>query len=204
MLINSKDFNSDQLYFLMIQTIIPRPIAWVLSDNGNQTYNLAPFSFFNAVCSNPPIIMISMGWKDETTKKDTWLNIDHREHFVVHIASAEHAHDVSNSSASLAFGESEVNKFLFETEKLDGWPLPKLKKPKVALLCKKYAIHELGPDPQALILGEVTSFWIDDKIITLDNKQRIKIDPFQLNPLGRLGGPEYILLGEKITIPRPK
>ena len=60
-----------QVYFQMIQTLVPRPIAWVLSEIENDKYNLAPFSYFNAVCSDPPLIMLSVGKKPDGSFKDT-------------------------------------------------------------------------------------------------------------------------------------
>src|SRR5580704_8595858 len=108
MLIDCNQYSRDQIYFLMIQLVIPRPIAWVLSDNGNGSYNLAPFSFFNAITSNPPILMLSVSWKDEVTRKDTWVNIIERNNFVVHIPSVGQVHEVSNSSIVLPYGVSEV------------------------------------------------------------------------------------------------
>src|ERR1039457_4241876 len=122
MLIDCDQLSSDQVYFLLIQLVIPRPIAWVLSDNGNGTYNLAPFSFFNAITSNPPILMLSVGWKDEATRKDTWVNISERTNFIVHIPCAEQVHDVSNSSSVLPHGVSEINKFNIPLENVEGWP----------------------------------------------------------------------------------
>jgi len=186
----------------MVQLVIPRPIAWVLSDNGNSTYNLAPFSFFNAITSNPPILMLSVGWKDEATRKDTWANIDERKNFVVHIPSVEQVHDVSNSSAVLPHGLSEIDKFNLLVEKVEGWSLPKVKGAKIAFFCEKYAIHEIGSDPQALILGKIIHIWIDDAAVSQD-KGRIVIDPAKINPLARLGGNHYSTLGEILTSQRP-
>ena len=202
MLINSSDHSPEKIYALLVQTVVPRPIAWVLSDNGNDSYNLAPFSFFNAVASNPPVVMISMGWKDEDNKKDTWINIDCRNHFVVHVPSATSAGNVVASSASLAHDESEIKKLKLSLKKEEGWPLPRLAEGKVAFYCTKFAIHEIGPDPQALILGEIKKIWVDDTILT-EYKGRWSINYDLLNPLARLGGPFYSLLGDKITIPRP-
>ena len=202
MLIDCNQFSSDQLYFLLIQLVIPRPIAWVISDNGNGTYNLAPFSFFNAITSNPPILMLSVGWKDETTRKDSWVNIRDRKNFVVHIPTSEQVHDVSNSSFVLPHGVSEADKFHIPYENVEGWPLPKIKGCKVAFLCEKYAIHEIGKDPQGLILGAINRIWIDEEVVS-QNKDRIVIDPLKVNPLLRLGGNHYSILGEILTVKRP-
>jgi flavin reductase (DIM6/NTAB) family NADH-FMN oxidoreductase RutF len=202
MLINCDQYNPDQLYFLLIQLVIPRPIAWVLSDNGNGSYNLAPFSFFNAIASNPPVIMISVGWKDQDSHKDTWVNISKRHHFVVHLPSAEQVRDVSSSSTNLPHGVSEIDKFHIATQNVDGWSLPKVKTSRIAFLCEKYAIHEIGQDPQALILGKINRIWIDEALVT-QNKNRIVVDPVKVNPLARLGGHHYALLGEILTVQRP-
>ena len=202
MLINCSQTTRDQIYFLMIQLVIPRPIAWVLSDNGNGTHNLAPFSFFNAITSNPPILMLSVGWKDAATRKDTWVNITKRKDFVVHIPCSGQVHDVSNTSTVLPHGVSEIDKFHVVTENIEGWPLPKVKGTKIAFLCEKYAIHEIGKDPQGLILGKINRIWIDEEV-TSQNKNRIVIDPAKLDPLARLGGNQYSLLGEIVTVQRP-
>jgi flavin reductase (DIM6/NTAB) family NADH-FMN oxidoreductase RutF len=200
--INCDQYSSDQIYFLLVQLVIPRPIAWVLSDNGNGAYNLAPFSFFNAITSNPPILMLSVGWKDEIDRKDTWKNINERTNFVVHIPSASHVHDVSNTSAVLPFGVSEIDQFDLSVENVNGWPLPKVKGAKIAFLCEKYAIHEIGADPQALILGKINRIWIDEEVIS-QNKGRMIIDPAKVDPLARLGGNHYAHLGEVLTVQRP-
>jgi flavin reductase (DIM6/NTAB) family NADH-FMN oxidoreductase RutF len=202
MLIDCNHDNTDQIYFLMIQLLVPRPIAWVISDNGNGTHNLAPFSFFNAITSNPPILMISVGWKDEKTRKDTWVNIDERGHFVVNLPSSAEVQDVSNSSAVLPHGVSEIDQFHIPIEKLEGWPLPKVKDTKVAFFCEKYAIYEIGNDPQGMILGKINQIWVNDTNVSHD-KDRIVIDPSKLDPLSRLGGNHYAHLGEVLTVKRP-
>jgi len=202
MLINCNQYSQDQIYFLMIQLVIPRPIAWVLSDNGNGSHNLAPFSFFNAVTSNPPILMLSVGWKDETTRKDSWMNIAERKNFVVHVPSASQVHEVSKSSSVLPHGVSEIDQFNIATQNVEGWPLPRVKGAKIAFLCEKYAIYEIGDDPQGLILGKITGIWVDDEAVAQD-KNRIVIDPSIINPLARLGGNHYSLLGEILTVQRP-
>lgn len=200
MLIESAQLNSDQMYHLLIQTVIPRPIAWVLSDNGG-SYNLAPFSFFNTITSEPPILMISAGWKDDSVRKDTWVNIQERFDFVVHIPSVQHGQDVVATSVTLAHGESEVAKLNLTTARVDGCRLPRIVGPKVAFFCERHKIIEVGTAPQALILGEVKKVWIDDPIVTILDG-RLKVDPVKLDPLARLGGAGYALLGKTFDIKR--
>ena len=85
MYLDLSQLSASQVYFTMTQTLIPRPIAWVLSDNGNDSLNLAPFSYFNAVSSDPPLIMLSVGFKPDGTHKDTAINIEQRKDFIVHL-----------------------------------------------------------------------------------------------------------------------
>ena len=65
MYISLDQLSPDKIYFTMTQVVIPRPVAWVLTDNGNHTFNLAPYSYFNAICSEPPLILISAGKKPD-------------------------------------------------------------------------------------------------------------------------------------------
>ena len=202
MIIDCSQQSADQNYFTLIQTVVPRPIAWVLSDNGNGSYNLAPFSFFNAIAANPPIIMLSIGWKDETIRKDTWINISERKNFVVHIPSVQDFKNVVGSSVPLAHGVSEIDQMHIPLENIDGQRLPKLKGPKAALFCEKYSIQDIGGDQQGLILGKVNHMWLADDIVQLNNG-RLTIDPQGLNPLARLGGSYYAALGELLSMKRP-
>lgn len=192
-----------QIYFTMIQTLVPRPIAWVLSENAAGDFNLAPFSYFNAVCSDPPLIMLSIGRKPDGDPKDTRVNIEQRGHFVVHIAHRELARAVTESSATLAYGDSEVARLGLATVPFDGSPLPRLADCRVAYACERYEIREIGNARQTLLLGRVNSLYVDDAAVTTDAKGRTKIDATRLDPLGRLGGSEYSTMEGVISIPRP-
>jgi flavin reductase (DIM6/NTAB) family NADH-FMN oxidoreductase RutF len=81
MYVDFKPLSANEVYFSMIQAVVPRPIAWVLSENSNGSHNLAPFSYFNAVCSKPPLIMLSIGVRPDGTLKDTTANIAARRDF---------------------------------------------------------------------------------------------------------------------------
>ncbi len=203
MLIHSQNLKDNQAYFLLTQTVIPRPIGWVLSDNGDKTYNFAPFSFFNAVCGNPPMVILSIGWKSEEEKKDTWVNIDVRSNFVVHVPSSNEAETVVGTAATLKFGESEVDALKLKLIHDEGMPLPRVVGPKAVFYCVRTQILELGHDPQGLIIGEVKHFWLDDSIVSTHN-DRLTIDYQKFDPLARLGGNAYSKLGNIWDVVRPK
>jgi len=184
--------------------LIPRPIAWVLSANDSDTYNLAPFSYFNAVCSDPPLILLSIGKKPDGSYKDTRVNIEHRRDFVVHIAHRELAQAVTDSSASLPAGDSELDRLALPTTDFEGFSLPRLADCRIAYACQRYEIREVGGTPQSLILGLVRRIYIDDDVTQQDDKGRFKVLATKVDPLGRLGASEYLTAGEVIRIPRPR
>lgn len=207
MIVNFAELSTNQVYQTMTQTIIPRPIAWVLTDNGEnakQAYNLAPYSYFTAVSSDPALVMISVGKKPEGEIKDTRVNLKERKHCVIHIAHEQDAQDVTDSAATLAHGESEVDKLGIELIEVEGWPLPRIARCPVAMQCSLYDLHEIGPNKQGIIFCQVHAVYVDDSVVGYDDKQRVKIDAKAISPLSRLGASEYASFGEVFTIARPK
>jgi len=192
------------IYGFMIQAILPRPIAWVLSDNGTGSYNLAPFSYFNGVSSRPPTLSISIGKKRGGSKKDTWRNIEERSHFVVHIAGADMAPLVSATSASLEFGESEIERNGIGLHQDPDWPLPRVAQAKIALLCERHQIVEIGDGPQGLVIGKILRAYLAEDIVGKDADGDLSISVDALNPLARLGGDDYAALAKPFTVSRPE
>jgi len=188
---------------LMIGSIVPRPIAFVSTLSKDGFENLAPFSYFNAISSNPPLMMISAGMRPEGGAKDTRDNIRDRHDFVIHIVSLDHLDAMNASSANLPPGESEVLNLGLETTELEGSRLPRLASARVAFACSLYDIQYIGPDPQSLILGEVHGVFVDDSVIGEDAKGRVKFLAEEIDPIGRLGGREYVSFGELLTRRRP-
>ena len=203
MYINLAELSTSQVYFTMIQTVIPRPIAWVLSENKSGSYNLAPFSYFNAVCSEPPLIMISIGKKPDGSFKDTLVNIEQRSHFVVHIVSRDLLYPMNQSSATLEEDESELLMTGLQTEKFEGSSIPRLADARIAFACEKFDIYRLGKTPQSLVLGKVSRIYVDDEVVETDEKGRMTVAAERVDPLGRLGASEYVSFGEKLRLKRP-
>lgn len=201
MLIDLNELSPNRTYFTMIQTLIPRPVAWVLSDNGDDSLNLAPFSYFSGVCSDPPLIMLSIGKKPGGEIKDTRRNILERGHFVVHIAHREMMEGVTASSAPLIHGDSELERSGLATTEFGDFALPRLWGCRVAYACELYEHHEIGA--QAVIYGRVRQIYISDDI-AVENEGRLQVDAKALDPIARLGGDDYGLLGEVVTIKRPR
>lgn len=202
--IDLSSMSAKQVYFTMTQALVPRPIAWVLSENANSSFNLAPFSFFTAVCSNPPLVMLSIGKKPDGSPKDTRANIEARQEFVVHIPHQEKMQAVNDSSETLPAGVSEVDQLGLELCEFDGFRLPRLADSRLAMACELYEIQEIGAAPQTLIFGRVKQIYVDDTVVEADAKGRVKIHADRLDPLARLGAGEYQGSGEVIRLSRPK
>lgn len=191
-------------YHWMTQAVIPRPVAWILTENGgeNKNYNLAPFSYFNALCSAPPLVGVSMSAKPDGGAKDTLRNIRARGRFVVHIAAARQTPELNESAASLPYGESEISRLNIETEsfgesvKIAGCPL--------ALFC---ALHQeialAGADEQTLVLGEIKLLYAAGTVLEKDAKGREIISAAKVNPVARLSAGNYANLGDITVLRRP-
>lgn len=204
MILNFSDFSANQRYHLMTQTIIPRPIAWALTDSNNGSLNLAPFSYFTAVASAPPMLMLSVGKKPNGDSKDTLANVINNKKMVIHIASEHHADLVTQTSQTLAHGESELTQNNIITTEFEGFSLPRLTQCDIAYGCELYEIKELGDVPQSLIFVEVKQVYISDTVADIDEKQRITVHADKIKPLARLGGGEYATIEKPFTIARPK
>ncbi|NVJ55181.1 MAG: flavin reductase family protein [Vibrionaceae bacterium] len=192
-----------QIYHLMTQTIIPRPIAWVLTESGDENYNLAPFSYFTPVSSNPPLMMFSVGKKPGGEVKDTTRNALETGRMVVHIASVDFADAVTQSAATLEHGESEIDLAGVELVEFDGCELPRIKDCPIAFGCKLFEVKEIGETPQSLIFVEIENIYIDPQVIG-EREDRVVVDALQVNPLSRLGGSQYAVLKKTFSVARPK
>ena len=196
--IDLSELKPSQIYKTMIQTVIPRPIAWALTENDNGSFNLAPFSYFNAIGSNPPMVSLSIGKRKDGSDKDTKRNIEQRSYFTVHIPSVEDAQLVTDSAKGFEPNISEVAELNLDLIHDEG-KTPRLKNCKVAYFCKLERIIELGNVPQSLVIALVESIYVADDCIEAEDGI-FTIDPKAVNPLGRLGGSDYCTFGEPFTI----
>lgn len=202
MILQLDQFKASQRYYLMSQTLVPRPVAWVLSENASGNYNLAPFSYFNAICSAPPLIMLSIGKKPDGSDKDTRRNIIERKHFTVHIASSDSLQALNQSASPLDANDSELDALGLATTAFNGFTLPRLADCKIAYACTLHEVHILGKVEQAVIYGEIRAIHIDDSVASEDAKGRIRVDVEKLQPVSRLGASEYMQPGKVVTLKR--
>jgi flavin reductase (DIM6/NTAB) family NADH-FMN oxidoreductase RutF len=193
-----------ETYALLTQTILPRPIAWALTDNGTPeggNWNLAPFSFFNGISSEPPMVMFSIGsWDVSGRVKDTLANLRERPDFTIGIASKDSVLQVQQTASALAPGVSETAEYGIATTPWD-WPTPRITECKINFACtiaKEVAIDEAS---QILVFARITKIWVADEAVEKDYKDRIVINPEVIDPLLRLGAGKYGSLGSVIPTP---
>lgn len=185
-------------YFLMTSTIVPRPIAVVATLNDNGTDNLAAFSYFNAVSTEPPCVMFSVTHGRDGKKKDTLINIEREKEFVIHIASSDQKNLVDQTGESLPYGTSEREK-LGLTQVQSTWiKTPRVQEFKVAFECKLERMIDIGNN--TVVFGRIIGAHIDESSLQTDPASEELIpraDSYLLDPLARMDR-DY---GKTISIP---
>jgi len=174
-----------ECYKLMVSTIAPRPIAWVVSQNAKGQLNAAPFSFFNAFSGDPPVVGIGISSHEPGRPKDTRRNIRETREFVVNLVS-EDAAEAMNITA-IEF-ESGVNELV--EARLATLPSVRVKPPRIAaspvsIECALLQIVDLGPD-NGLVLGRVLAMHVRDEFV-LDPAKHY-VDTPNLKLIGRMHG----------------
>jgi flavin reductase (DIM6/NTAB) family NADH-FMN oxidoreductase RutF len=182
-------------YKLITNLVVPRPIAWITSVSETGVINLAPFSFFNAVGSNPLYVVVGIGHRDNGEPKDTARNIQASGDFVVNMVTEDLLAAMNISAADFPPDESELT-----AAKLNAVPSVRVKAPRLAeaqvsLECRLFQAQPLGAN--TLFIGEVVMLHVDDHLLGL----RMHIEGFA--PLGRLGSPSlYCRTLDRFEVPR--
>jgi len=188
-------------YKLLIGTIVPRPIAFVTTKAQDGTINGAPFSYFNVVTADPPMVSISVQRKNGA-QKDTAQNIAEQGNFVIHIVDETNVKKINETAATLAPDESEIAVAGLTEIESDIVSTPGVKEAKVRFECMLEKQIQLGEDGRAstdLIIGKIVRIHLDDSIC---NDGKIVYE--NLNAVSRLAGNDYAKIGDIFAIERPK
>lgn len=192
-------------YKLLIGCIVPRPIAFVSTISPEGKLNLAPFSFFNGVGSDPMTLLFCPANKPDGTEKDTLRNAKPvaeggTGEFVVNIVSESFERQMAACAEPLPYGESE-----FELSALRSSPSARVRPPRVAespvcFECRTLQVIRTNPGKPAggnVVLGEVVHVFVRDGVIN----ERFHTDPAKLRAIGRMGGTGYCRTGERFEMP---
>lgn len=188
-------------YKFLIGSIIPRPIAFVTSRSKEGILNGAPYSYFNIVSANPPLISIAIQ-RTGSGQKDTARNIIQGKEFVVHIVDEQNVAKVNQTAASLPPDQSEVVSAQLTPIESAKISVPGVKEAKIRMECVLEQSIELGgaDSPSCdLVIGRVVQFHIEKSLF-----ENGRIDPIGLSAMSRLAGNDYAKIGDSMTIERPK
>jgi flavin reductase (DIM6/NTAB) family NADH-FMN oxidoreductase RutF len=185
MLFDFAALSARERYKLLVATITPRPIAWVVSQSTAGHLNAAPFSFFNAFSGDPPIVGIGIGCHEPGRPKDTRGNIRDTKEFVVNLVSEEAASAMNITAIEFEVGVNELAEAKLETVPSVHVKPPRIATSPVAMECSLFQLVELGPD-NALVLGRVLAVHVRDEFVLDPAKQYI--DTPNLKLIGRMHG----------------
>jgi len=182
---------------LLIGSIIPRPIAFVTTLSKAGVLNGAPFSYFNIVSANPPLVSVSIQ-RSGGQRKDSARNILETKEFVIHIVDEDNVNKINETAASLPPEESEIDLAKLSPVPSTEISVPGVMESKVRMECILEQALEIG-DTTDLMIGRIVQYHIDEAIY-----EQGKIDPNGLAAVSRLAGNDYAKIGEIFTIKRPK
>ncbi|WP_409296717.1 flavin reductase family protein [Peribacillus sp. SCS-26] len=189
-------------YKFLIGSVIPRPVALVTTVSAEGVVNAAPFSYFNIVSSNPPMISISIQRRNGE-QKDTAKNASLSGEMVVHITDEDIVEAANETAAELDYNHSEIERAGFTLIQSTAVKVPGIREAKVRLECKIERIIPLGGTGDKpgcdLIIGRVSRYHIEEQLY-----EKGRIDPCGLKPVSRLAGNSYAKLGEIFDLERPK
>lgn len=178
-----------EIYKICIGFINPRPIALVSTRAADGSLNLAPFSFYNMVSANPPVVIFSPTVRRTGGSKDTLQNVRDTGEFVIATASTNIARQMNACAAELPTGQSE-----FDFSGLTPTPArlvkpPLVKESPINMECRLREIKTLGEGPGSgnVVFGDILAIHLDESIL---DEQGIP-DPRKLTTVGRLGGAWY-------------
>jgi flavin reductase (DIM6/NTAB) family NADH-FMN oxidoreductase RutF len=190
-----KDNTVNETYKLMAQTIIPRPIAWVVTEDKG-IVNIAPFSYFIGLSSNPASVLISVGHKSDGTPKDTLANIRNYKKCTICMVQEDDLVKMHLSSKGLEHEESESEVFDIETVREDENFPPRIMSAPVAYYCTLNQEINLGESSTIPLVLNVEKIFVDDEVIT--DKEKLSIS---FKPVARIGK-NYAFLGEDVNAPK--
>ena len=182
-------------YKLLTNLVVPRLIVWVTSQNRDGVVNLAPFSFFNAISSNPLYVIVSIGQNAAGEPKDTSRNILASGEFVVNLVTEDLFAAMNISAADFPADQSELEVANLHTAPSVHIKTPRVAEAQVSLECKLFSAQPLGT--YTLFIGELVMFHV------ADNRMGPRLHINNFAPIGRLGSPSvYCRTTDRFDIAR--
>ncbi len=185
MLFDFAAMRAENIYKLLISTVVPRPIAWVTTRDLDGSVNAAPFSFFNCVSGDPPVVCIGIGGRAPGDSKDTGGNIRRTGEFVVNLVSHELAGEMNVTAIDFGKAVNELAQAGLDTAPSAHVKPPRIATAPVSMECERLVIVEVGVD-RSVILGKVVAMHIRDDCVL--DPVRCYVDTPRLDLIGRMHG----------------
>ena len=199
--INPRELTEQGNYFLLTASVIPRPVAFTTTLSGKGVLNGAPFSYFNIVAADPPLLSISVQ-RDRGEMKDTARNAMERGEFVVHITDESYIEKINETSIAFPPSRSEIEYTGLTPIESTEIKTPGVKEASIRMECVVEKIIPLGGTESApacdLLIGKVVKYHIRETVL-----REGRIDANLLRPVSRLAGTQYEKLGEIFKLKRP-
>lgn len=186
-----------KFYFALISCIAPRPIAWVSTISPGGVTNLAPFSFFTGITSNPPTLLFCPGNRADGTRKDTLSNIEATREFVVNVVPFSLAVQMNATSADYAPNVSEIEACAVATVPSVCVRPPRVAASPIHFECRLRQVIEVGDGN--VVIGDILLIDVDDAVLDATGR----IDAGKLDLVGRMGGASYTRTQDRFELPRP-
>ncbi|CAK08853.1 flavin reductase family protein [Rhizobium johnstonii] len=195
-----KQLTERERYKLMIGTVIPRPIALVTTVDENGRINAAPFSFFNCLSADPPILAIGVENNADMSFKDTGHNIRMTEVFTVNIVSFAIAEAMHVCGAKYPRGVDELKEAGLTAMPGEKVASPFIAEAPAAFECKRHVTLELGRSRQ-IVMGEIVYAHYRDGVV---DPERLHVDPAAVDAIARLGGDTCATIRDRFEMLTPK
>ena len=200
MLFDLSALDATNAYKLLVSTVVPRPIAWITTQDLDGSVNAAPFSFFNAVSGNPPVVAIGIGGRAPGDVKDTGGNIRRTGQFVVNMVSDALAAAMNVTAIDFDKSVNELSEAGLTTAASAKVAPPRIAEAPVAFECERLVIVEVGVD-RAVVLGRVVAIHIKDEFVL--DPARCYVDTPKLDLIGRMHGSGwYSRTRDRFDMPR--
>ncbi|MEX2116318.1 MAG: flavin reductase family protein [Bacteroidota bacterium] len=196
MIIDPAHSSPREVYQLLSSCVIPRPIAWVTTRSTAGVINAAPFSFFNIVSADPPIVMIAVS-RHARGRKDTAHNIHETKEFGVSVVTESLAKAMNATSASFPSSVSEIEQAGLVLQPGRNISTPLIAMSPVKLECVVSQWIEIGNGPTDVIFGKVVLMDISGDVLENGTVGAVK-----LKAIGRLGGNQYCTTGDIFELER--
>lgn len=195
------DLAERDLYKLLVNTVLPRPIALVTSVDAQGRANAAPFSFFNVFSHAPPLVVLGVEGRDNAPSplKDTMRNIRETGSFVVNLVDRAMVEAMQICAIDFPGEVDEIEASGLTTALSSAIAAPRLTASPVQLECRETVSLSLGTRHRNLVVGEIVHLHIRDGIVD----ERLHVDVDKLDVVGRLHGADwYVTLRDRFQVPR--